>query len=242
MNRSSPEARAARAPASSSSMTDGQGPLGLGHGQAAGRQGRAGHRPAPDGRDLLDRGDPVLLEPAPRSRPARPGRGRPAGSTAGRSAGPGVPYFSKKARRPLTEPQGPVVLDPAVLDGDAQEELAVPLLVPAEVVVDVGHGHRPRVGAAGGRGTPRPWRGRPGRPQSWITYLSRARLRSERLPKSRKTLMHRLADLQDLSRGRRSRAARARNGNVFWRSASSPGRRRRARCSRRSRPSSTIAR
>ena len=49
----------------------------------------------------------------------------------------GVRYFSKNARRPLDQPEVALVLDPAVLDRDAQEELAVPLLVPAEVVVHV---------------------------------------------------------------------------------------------------------
>ena len=96
---------------------------------------------------------------------------------------------SKKARRPLARRRSPVVLDPAVLDRDAEEELAVALLVPAEVVVDLGD----RASAWGRRsGWPRyssTFARKAGRPQSWMTYLSRARLRSERLPKSRKTLI-----------------------------------------------------
>ena len=60
-------------------------------------------------------------------------RGRQAGS---RSASridcwqvsrPGVWYFSKNARRPLRQAIVALVLDPAVLDRNAQEQLAVPL-------------------------------------------------------------------------------------------------------------------
>ena len=72
----------------------------------------------------------------------------------------GVRYFSKKARRPLSRRIVALVLDPAVLDRDAQKELAVALRVPAEVVVDVGR-RSPASGRPGdGRDTPRPWRGR----------------------------------------------------------------------------------
>ena len=50
-----------------------------------------------------------------------------------------------------------VVVDAAVLDVQAVEPAAVPLLVPAHVVVEAVHVGRVRSRRAAGRSTPRPW-------------------------------------------------------------------------------------
>jgi len=160
-----------------------QGPLGLGHGQAAGGHRRAGHRPSADGRKPLDLRDPVLLQ-------HRLDLGLPGGIESGQQdrllAGHprGGPVLLEERPQARQEPEIPLVLDPPVLDRQAEEQLAVPLLVPAEVVVDPGHADRPRVGQLaaevlldlGPEG---------GIPQSKTRYLIRARLRSERFPWSR---------------------------------------------------------
>ena len=70
------------------------------------------------------------------------------------------PVLLEERPQAARKPVAALVLDPAVLDRDAQKELAVTLRVPAEVVVDVGDLHRPRDRRAAGRGTPRPWPGR----------------------------------------------------------------------------------
>src|SRR6185312_5341562 len=60
----------------------------------------------------------------------------------------GRAVFLEEGTQAARQPQGPVVLDPAVLDGDAEEELAVPLLVPAEMVVDIADRDRLWIGQA----------------------------------------------------------------------------------------------
>ena len=50
-----------------------------------------------------------------------------------------MPYFSRSVRRPGFEAKIAFVLDPAAFDIDAQKQLPVPLIMPADVIVDVGH-------------------------------------------------------------------------------------------------------
>src|SRR5208282_5050234 len=123
----------------------GQGTFRLGDSQSASGQGGAGHRPAADCRDALDRGDAVLFQPGVDLR-------TPGGVKAGQEdrllAGePGRdPVTIEEGTQPAEEPERAFVLDPAILDRYAQEEPAVALLVPAHVVIDVGHDDRPRLG------------------------------------------------------------------------------------------------
>ncbi len=146
---------------------------------------------------------------------------------------PGVRYFSKKALQAAQQAIGTLVLDPAVLDRDAQEELAVALRVPAEVVVDV------RVTATGfgvGERMPEVFLdlGAEGRhPPVVDDVLEPGPLAVGAVAEVAKDLEHGLADLQDIGRGRRSRAARPGRGTSSARSGSCPGRRRRGRCIRR---------
>ena len=76
----------------------------------------------------------------------------------------GVWYFSEESPQAAGQPKVALVLDPAILDRDAQEELAVALRVPAQVIVDAGDAAPASGRRADGRGTPRPWRGRPACP------------------------------------------------------------------------------
>src|SRR5271157_4436495 len=123
----------------------GQGTFRLGDSQSARGQGGAGHRPAADFRDPLDRGDAVLFQPGVDF--LTPG-GVKVGQQDRLLAGePGRdPVAIEEGTQPAEEPERAFVLDPAILDRYPQEELAVALLVPAHVVIDVGHDDRPRLG------------------------------------------------------------------------------------------------
>ena len=162
-----------------------QGPLGLGHGQAAGRHRRAGHRPAADGRIPLDRRDPVRLEQ--RLDLGLPGDGSRSASRIDcwQVIRAGVLYLAKNARRQVRSRKSPSSLIRPFSTGRPRNSLPSPCSCqprwsstpvtdgsasarsrdPAEILLDLGR--------------------KAGIPQSKTRYLIRARLRSERLPKSR---------------------------------------------------------
>ena len=68
-----------------------------------------------------------------------------------------MPYFSQDRPQGRLEAKVAFVLDAAVFDVQAQEQRPSALFVPADVIVEVVHVVRVRIGQRAGRSTLRPW-------------------------------------------------------------------------------------
>ena len=144
-------------------------------------------------------------------RPPRRARGRSAGSTAGRSAGPGVPYFSKNARSPLTSRKSPSSLIRPFSTGMPRKSLPSPCSCQPRWSSTSVTGHRLRVGQ---RMAQVLLDLRPEGRQAPVVddVLEPGPLAVGAVAEVAEDLEDRLADLRGRRRGRRSRAARPGTG------------------------------
>ena len=159
-----------------------QRPLRFGDGQAAGRDGRAGHAVASARCESCSgRATPCSASMRSIAGMAAPSRSHSRMSCSGVRRMLGLEALDDRAQAGA-QPQRALVLDAAVLDAQAVVPLAVALRMPAEVQVEAASPRPAAAARSGRRGSPASTSRNFSTPQSWTRYLMRARLRSARLP------------------------------------------------------------